>query len=278
MVWANNLDTKIADLEITAKLEGTIYSRSSVTAGGGFYDSNTATVFWDKRHQSSFGSIDPGQNGTVSFSFGTISVGTDPALWKNPSMIIHVSVHGKRLDEQGVYQDVTSTFTKEIKIASALGLLSRLSYGSGPLMNSGPVPPKAEVETTYTITWSLSNSSNSVSNAQVRAVLPSYVRFVGAVSPSSESVAYSSVGGEVVWNVGEMKSGVGFGTSPREVSFQIAFLPSVSQIGEAPIVIGEAVASGEDRFTLSPVERSVRSALTTGSLSEGAAGKGIVVK
>lgn len=278
VLWANNLATKIADLEITAKLDGGIYNLSSVAPGGGFYDSNTATIFWDKRGYSRFGAVEPGEEGTLSFSFGILPVAIDPALFKNPNMTIHLFARGKRLDETGLFQqDVVSSLSKEVKIASQLNFISRLLYAGGAFVNSGPVPPKAEEETTYTVVWSLSNSSNGVSATRVSAVLPSYVTWLDRVTPPAERVSYRPVGGEVVWDVGDIAAGVGFGTSPREVSFQISVRPSLGQVGTAPALLGETSAEGEDRFTGVSVRSNVRPALSTASLGD-AGGGGVVTK
>ncbi len=270
ILWQNNLPVKITDMEITAKLEGSIYDSSTISGSGGFYDSNTASILWDKRSQSTFGVVEPGEEGVSNFSFSTLSIATDPKFFKNPSMRIIVSAKGKRIDETGAYQTVVSSLSKEIRIASTMGLVTRLFHGIGAFANTGPLPPKAGEKTTYTVTWSLSNSSNGVSDVTVRAVLPSYVKWLDQVSPASERVTYSGVGGEVVWQVGEIASGVGLGTAPREVSFQIELLPSASQVGAAPTLVGETKAEGEDRFVNIRVESNARPALTTDSLSDGA--------
>ncbi len=271
IVWGNNLPVKIADLEISAELNGDIYSKENVSANGGFYDSTTGTVLWNKQKTARFGVVEPGENGTLSFSFGTLSVATDPSAFKNPQMSIVVTAKGKRLDEQGLYQDVTSSVTKDIKIATALSLSSRLLHDDGLFTNTGSIPPKAEEETTYTVVWALSNTSNGVANTRVSAVLPSYVKWLGQVSPSSEDITYSPVGGELVWKAGEVESGDGVGTPPREVSFQVSFTPSQSQIGTTPTLVGETTAKGTDRFTGVETTSGARQALTTGLLSDSGA-------
>ncbi len=281
IVWGNNLPVKIADLTVTANLQGDIYNESSVSAtGGGFYDSNSQSVIWSKQKTARLGVVEPGENGTLSFSFGTLSVATDPSAFKNPQMSIVITAKGKRLDEQGLYQDVTSSVTKDIKIATALSLSSRLLHDDGPFTNSGAIPPKAEEETTYTVVWALSNTSNGVANATVSTVLPSYVKWLGQVNPASEDITYSPVGGELVWKAGDIESGDGVGTPPREVSFQVSFLPSLGQVGTSPTLLGETTARGTDRFTGVEVKSTVRQALTTGSLSDSGAtsASGKVVK
>ena len=274
--WSNNLAVKLTDLEITVTLDGAILNPSSV-AGSGRYDAAARSIVWDKRERARFAAIEPGENGTESFSFSLLPIATDPTRFKNASMMLHLFVRGKRLDEAGAVQDLVSTLSKEIRVASTLSLGTRLSFSGGPFTNSGPIPPKVGSETTYTVTWSLSNSSNSVSGARVSATLPPFVRWVGTVSPPGEKVSYMGDGGEVVWEAGDIAGGVGFGASPREVSFQVSLLPSVGQGGSAPVVIGAAQASANDRFTSTEIESATRPALTTNSLAEGT-GNGIVAK
>ncbi len=271
--WINNLGVKLTDLEITAKFDGTIYDSQSV-AGSGRYDATTGTIVFDKRELSSLGVIDPGEDGTASFSFSLLPFTTDPSRFKNASLLLHIFVRGNRLDETGAVQEVVSTLTKEIRIASTLSLGTRLSFASGPFTNSGPLPPKVGQETTFTVTWSLSNSSNGVAGAKVSATLPPYVRWLGVVSPPSEKVSYSPEGGTVVWEAGDMSAGVGFGSSPKEVSFQVSLLPSTGQTGTAPVVIGVAQATAQDRFTNAETTSNSRPALTTAALIDG--GSGIV--
>lgn len=269
IVWTNNLETKIKDLEITARLDGTIWNRASVAAQKGIFDSRTGSIVWDKGNNASLSELSPGESGTVSFSFTVAPVATDPALYKNPEMAIHIFARGKRLDENGAYQDVLSSLSKTIKISSMLALGTRIFFGGGPFTNSGPLPPKAGEGTSYTVSWSLSNSSNSVFGAKVSATLPAYVRWIEKWSPAKERVSYNPIGGEVVWDVGELAPGVGFGADPRELSFQVMLLPSLSHVGSSPVIVGEAVAEGNDRFTGASVRSNTRPALTTSSLEEG---------
>ena len=128
--------------------------------------------------------------------------------------------------------------------------------------------------------WSLSNASNGVSGASVSAVLPSYMKWTEQVNPASEQVTYNPVGGEIIWNAGGIEAGMGVGSPPREVAFQVSFLPSLGQAGTAPTVLGESVARGTDLFTGIEVKSNIRPALTTKALGDaGAPGEsGMVIK
>jgi hypothetical protein len=111
------------------------------------------------------------------------------------------------------------------------------------------VPLIAEQETTYTITWSATNLLNDVNNAKVVATLPSYVKWNDLVSSSVEDVQFNSSTNEVIWNIGGIKGGTGMIYYPREVSFNVSFTPSLSQVGEKPEILGQATIIGTDSFT-----------------------------
>jgi len=128
-------------------------------------------------------------------------------------------------------------------------LNSDISWSTGPFTNTGPLPPVAEKATTYTIHWSLVNSSNKIEGAEVRASIPLYVTFLNNIYPSGESVSFDSQSGEILWNIGSIPAGIGLTGPAKEVSFQVSLLPSVTQVGDAPTIISESVLRGLDTFT-----------------------------
>ena len=248
--WTNNLDTRINDLEIRAKISGNAMDRRTIKANQGFYESSSDTIIWDKSSHYDFASVDPGSFGSVGFSLSSLplSYGAGNIL-SDPSVNIEVSITGKQALEGNVTQQLVNSESKTIKIISGVGLATKALYYSGSFTNTGPIPPKVEQETKYTIVWSISNTSNSVSKAQVRATLPSpYVRFVGPISPPMEDLTYDASTREIVWNVGTIQRGSGITGGENEVSFQIAITPSLSQVGTAPIIINDAVLTGHDDF------------------------------
>lgn len=171
-------------------------------------------------------------------------------------------MRGKRLSEQNVPEKIDSTLIRKVKISSDLVLSSGGKYSTGPFQNTGPIPPRAEEETTYTIVWYVNNSSNQVSNVQVTASLPSYVEWMGTVSPANEEVMFNPVGGLITWNLEEVSPGTGTVLPRREIAFQVKILPSLSQLGRSPVLVNEQTITGFDRF----VEREISSvvgAITT---------------
>ena len=150
---------------------------------------------------------------------------------------------------------------QKIKITSEAVFTPNIVYFIGPFQNTGPLPPQVEKETTYTIAWTAVNSSNHISRATVRTVLPPYVRWTNLKAPSGEDVTFNEISREVIWNMGRLEAGVGVTLPPREVAFQVGFFPSVSQLNQTPTISGETSFSGVDEFTGAPI-RLTSKALT----------------
>ncbi len=246
--WANNLNTKLSNVVIRAKISGNAVNRKSIQAEQGFYNSNENTLIWDKNSNPAFMEIEPGDAGSVGFSLSPNALFSSSGLLETPAIGIEVSIEGAEPLEGNSVKKLTNSETKIIRIISELGLAAKALYYSGPFANTGPIPPKVEQETTYTVTWTLSNTANNVSNAQVRATLPPWMRFVGPISPPQEDLTYNSSTKEITWKVGGIPKGTGLSGADREVSFQIAFKPSLSQLGSAPVIINDAVLTGHDDF------------------------------
>ncbi len=240
--FKNNLDTKITNVGVEVRLTGAILDRNSVSSQTGFYRSIDNTVVWDQTTNNFLGVLEPGDGGTLSLSFATLS---SAAGVKSSSINVQVTVTGSRLGADSQVQQVKILTASTVKITSQLAVSAMATYSSGPFQNSGPIPPKIEQETTYTITLSVTNSSNDLSNATVKTSMPIYTKWLGKISPESEDLKYNPIGGEIVWNVGDLKAS----PTPREVSFQISFLPSLTQVRNYPILLNEVSASGYDRFS-----------------------------
>jgi hypothetical protein len=122
-------------------------------------------------------------------------------------------------------------------------------YYTGPFANSGPVPPKVGQETTYTILWSLKGNSNDLSNVKVAAYIPTYVRWLNAVSESNkEEIEFNENNNMIIWNVGDLTAGTGAVSPAKEIAFQVSFIPNPNQVGSAPVLVESAKVEAYDNF------------------------------
>jgi hypothetical protein len=149
-----------------------------------------------------------------------------------------------------------------VKILSTLALTSKTQRAVGPFTNSGPIPPKADQESTYTVTWTLSNTTNDLKDGLVTAELPVGVVWKGETAPISERINYSPDTRVISWNVGNISAGAGFNYSPKTASFKVGITPSINQIGAVPTLVTNIRASALDTFANSPVSSTADDAST----------------
>lgn len=253
--WTNTLSDKIVDNRIEAKISGNIFDRNKVSvSNGGFYQSLNDTVVWDKNSNDSLLSILPGASGDVSLSVNTL---TNQALIrsiKNPYINVKVTMVGNRsgIDTGEIKSEEEIT----IKIASELSLSSKSYRNIGPLNNVGPIPPKADRESTYTITWLLTNTTNNLKDAIVYATLPVGVTWKAESSLITEKVNFNPDTRIISWEVGPIGAGVGFAYSPKTVSFKVGITPSINQIGTAPTLIEQTYVEAMDTYTENLIKSS----------------------
>jgi len=226
-------------------LSGPMLDKASINSSNGFYQSQNNTITWSKDQESSLALVPPGGTGTFPFSFSTVSPGTGGTVYTNPTINLNLTVSGVREGERGVPETVSSAATLQATVASAVSLRETATHFTGPFQNSGPMPPVAEQRTSYTVVWTVSNSSNAVANTIVSAILPSYVQYVAG---QDASVTYDKASRTVSWVVGDLKAGTGYSTQPRTAAFQVSLLASGSQVGQAPFLTGPAKLTGQDRF------------------------------
>lgn len=247
--WKNNLDSVVNDMVIRAKITGTALDRKQINEQQGFYSSSEDVIIWDKNTDDRFAQVNPGESGSLGFSLASLPLYSPTGgIISDPTITIEISVSGKQASAGNILKEVKSGETKTIRMISDVGLVNKALYYAGPFKNTGPIPPKAENETTYTVVWSVSNTSNSLSKVEVHATLPQLVRFVGTTIPEDGSLKYNASTKEITWDVGNVPKGTGLNSSTREIAFQIAFTPSLSQAGTAPTLINEATLTGHDNF------------------------------
>lgn len=257
--WQNNNSTKLNDVVLEIKLKGTALDKYSLYAsGGGFYRSVDNTIVWDKMVTPDLAVVEPGARGVVSFSFSPVALGVDSGrLIKNPQIIYEVRAKATRMSDVSAVEAVSTFVSRSIKFETDLRLTAFGTHFVGPFQNTGPMPPKADKETTYTISLTARSSANNVSNVSVKTTLPIYVKWLGRISPEGEALSFDQATGELSWNIGRIPAG-----GARDVAFQVALLPSISQIRQTVPLTGEYNLVGTDDFTRSEI-KDKKQAVTT---------------
>lgn len=254
--WRNNTNQRLTDVEIVAEVVGGIVNYQTMNTDG-FFESQTNKIIWNRQNYPAFASITPGQSGALSFSFATLP----PTIGASAS--ITLSIKAKDQDRPNEFLDIRNFDRTVLRPFTNLQLSTSTLYYSGPIQNSGPLPPTPGVPTTYTISLSLINSTNDVSGVSVRGRLPIYVDYIGSVTPANESISFNQVTKEFVWNAGSVRAGTGTSLPRREVFFQVRLNPSTSQISTTPNLVENLSIAGVDAVTNTQISQTTFQPINT---------------
>lgn len=259
VTWKNNLSTAVSNAQFVLTLKGPALDKNSVGSSNGFYQSQTNTITWGPSQEATLASVPPGGTGQLQFSFSTLAPGAGGTLVTNPTISLSLDVQGTSQESASGPQQVAAIATANVSIASQLSLVAQALHFTGPITNTGPMPPKAEQSTSYTVQWTVKNSSNTIGNAAVVASLPPYVRYVSA---GTSGVSYDSNSRTVTWNLGDLPAGVGYSVAARVATFQVVLTPSTSQAGAIPQLTGPATLRGVDRYAQVSVQSNTEPVTT----------------
>ena len=247
--YANTLSTNVTNATVAVQLSGAV-DYGSVATTNGYYDSSTHTVLFSQDTDPSLASMAPGASGLGTFSFSTLPATTSGA----PQVTFTISVSGTRVGQANVPEQVSASQTVVAKVTTAVALSALSYHTTGPFANTGPIPPKPNTPTTYTIVWRAQDEGSAVAGASVSAILPSYVTFTGK---TSGAVTYDSGSRTVTWNAADLTPG-----GVAEAAFQVSFTPSSAQQGTAPVIVGPTAFTGYDRYSGVQVTTSANAVTT----------------
>jgi hypothetical protein len=266
--YQNNLPTEITSVVIVAKLSGIAIDGTTVSTNEGFYRSSDNAMLWDKTSTNGMlATLAPGAKGKLAFSFKVPSSDSLKGVL-NPHIDIAVNAGGNRVSETGVPEYLQSTATQRIALSSDLQILANGLYYSNPFGSTGPLPPKAETETTYALVLTVTNTTNKITGASVTATLPPYARWLGMYTPASENLTFNQIDSTFTWKLDDIMPGVGLnGLQPRQIAIAVGFTPSTSQIGRQPPLLQNITLKGTDSATGAPVTKTV-SDITTNLIGD----------
>lgn len=248
--FSNTLSDTIFDAVMTVTLSGNAVDDRSIEVPNGFYDSKSKTITWNSSEVKSLEQMVPGASERFSFTF-------EPSKnSRTPQIDFVVNVKARRVSENRVPEELIGTAKGFARVASEPKLLSEARYNVGNFTDTGPIPPEVETKTTYTVSLLVENGSNEISDAVITSSLPNYVTWLNN-SDGDGKVSFNETTRVITWNAGSID-----GKRTAITSFQVSLLPSTSQIGTTPTLIGEQRLKATDQFTGSTI-RSSKAAVTT---------------
>lgn len=248
--YKNEGDIGLNDIIVKEELDSTVLDYTTLKTSGGYYDSKEKSIIWKAPDYKQFKNLAAGESGTINFSIKIKEI--LPINYENDKNFLISSV--SKIDSPDIptpiaMNKIIAGKKVDIKVNSKLVLETKGFYNDKVIPNSGPVPPKVNNDTTYTIHWIAKNVSNDVSEARVESSLPTGVFYTGKISPENADFSYNERTNSIVWNLGKISAGTGIISPAQEVAFQIRVRPSISQQGRNVDVLNESVFSAKDLFT-----------------------------
>ncbi len=258
----NTLQDSIYDIVAEVQLSGNAISDLEVGPPSGFYDSNTKKIIWDISSAPELENLAPGETARLTFA-----IAPSEAAATSPEINIAVNIKARRVSESQAAETLTGTAKGTMKVASALELDGFATHSSGVFTDVGPVPPRPEQKTSYTLSFSLQNGTNDIAGGVMTATLPTYVTWENQTAGTG-TFSYDQVKRLVTWNVGKVEANASvFG------SIQVSLVPSRSQLATEPTLVGEQFFRADDLFTGSVV-RDTSAPVTTEISTEAGFDKG----
>lgn len=248
--YRNDSNIGLRDVIVTEKIDSPVLDYTTLKLDEkGSFDSSNKIITWKASDYPELANLEPGQGGTIRFSIdvkGVIPVSS--ANDKNFVISTLAKIDSPDVPTLISGNKIISGNAMDIKLNSKL-VLDVKGYYYDNLANSGPIPPKVNEETTYSMHFLVTNVSNGVSNAKVDAVLPTGVTFTGKVYPENTHITYNERTNSITWDIGNIDPGTGVLNPPKEAVFQVKIKPGTDLIGKEANLLNAPTLSATDTFT-----------------------------
>lgn len=261
ITYSNQGDLGLKDVNIKLKIDSPIIDYENLDIGSGAYFSDGNYIIWKASDIPALKKLDPGNSGQIEVSVPIKEmIDINKADDRNFTIesVASIDSSDQAFHSLGNASNISNTVLS--KLNSKVILESNVYFKDDNIENSGPVPQKVGEETTYTVSWKVTNVSNDVSDVKVSAYLPTWITWKNVIFPAGESVSFNERTHEVFWNIGKMESGKGLLNEPKEVKFQIGLTPQINQVGEIVDLVNKTVVNGKDDFTDSEIDVEVNKA------------------
>ncbi len=248
--YANNGDKNLRDVIIKLKIDSPIIDYQKIKLNRGAFESSSKTITWKTSDIEGLRNIEPGANGLIQFEI-PLKKNIEVKNSNDKNFVIKsiatIDSSDVAFSSLGISKNISNEVI--IKLNSRVSLNTSIYYNDNSIENSGPLPPKVGEETTYTVHWKIANLSNDISETEIKAYLPTGVKWTGKINPQNENLVFNERTHEVIWKVGNLSAGVGYLSDTRECSFQIAVIPEINQTNQAIDLLSETILTAKDNFT-----------------------------
>jgi hypothetical protein len=278
--YRNTTSVTIGPVVISLKIDSRAVDWSSVRSLNGFFSSVDNTITWNASSLPDLNSLSGNQEGEISFSLRLkdklpINSFSD----KNFTIVTTAQIDSPNVPITLVGTQLKGINQMTVNVKSRLSLNVKGYFNDNLMPNSGPIPPRVGQRTTYTIYLQLLNVSNDLGDVTAEASLPLSVQWLDRIYPAGEDLRYDAATGKIAWHIDRLPAATGILSPVKQVVFQVAFTPSISQASSFADIVQVAKATGTDLFTqdiITTVEKTLNTTMPDDPIIGGHSEMGIV--
>jgi hypothetical protein len=218
----------------------------------GHYDSEKQVITWDKSVLPELATVPPNSNGTLRVIIPIVTSGAN-----SPKLKITLNGTGN----SQASEDVVATLSKTWTVQGSATISAKTKYKDSTLMNTGPIPPEVNKETTYTANLVVS-AQNALVNTKASFILPTYVTWKNITSDNTK-ISYDTKSRTVTWLIGELGA-----EKTVSADINLSVKPSQSHVGQMPTITSGIVLEADEEISQAHLRTTI-SALNTFLSGEG---------
>lgn len=248
--WRNIGSVGLENIVVRARLIGSYFDTVSLNTREGVFDSRTNEIAWTSRTVPALAIATPNETDVIHFEVNIKSdVLSISAEEKELTAAVLWSIETSTVPPEFSFTRIRSEARVETPISSRVELAATgfFTEPSQVFSNSGPIPPRVNETTTYSVHWTLKSSTNPVERVEVSAFLAPGVQFTGktaVLKGDAPAPHFDDITGEIIWKIDALPS-----SATAEVVFQAALTPSLLQKNTAPLLVSESRLLAVDGFT-----------------------------
>ena len=267
--FKNGSQEDLNGVTLFASLEGSMFDLSTISTNG-FFDSRTKTISWNASSNPQLGLIRPNERGVANFKIQLNGAFPSSGIGSK-DFFIKTVIRGQSFDS-GDGSEILSQNEIITRLKTSPTLI-QTGYANSVFGSSGPIPPKVDKKTEYTIYWRITNPGSDILQAKISAALPESIKWGNSiqVNNTTSQITYNSGLGRIVWDIGVVPSRSGAAFPPIEGYFLVSITPSESNKGSAMDILRDIKFEGVDSFTKQVISLTVGN-VTTGTIDDGGGG------
>jgi hypothetical protein len=261
--FRNNTDVRIGEAALRVTLESPLFDLTSVRANGADFDASNNTITWRASRIPALEALAPNESGEVEFSV-KIKDRVPIQSFQDVNYALNTTAKFESNEVPtplGVNKIITAN-TTEVKLNTRFITDTKLFYqdSTSTIVNSGPLPPKVNQATTFTIHIELQNLTNDVEGVTVSTTLPANVQWTGKYNTNGiGTFTYNERTKKMEWQVGNVPANTGILRPVYRAIFQVSLTPAPNQIGEDPKILDPMDITGRDSFTQNILDTKIQS-------------------